>query len=197
MLTVLTVSTLFLTVCILALGLAVFVLARQIGVLHERLAPIGLQPVLAGLQVGQAIPQLTARTVQDTPFRIGGTNPDDRPMLLMFVSADCPVCKRALPLAQSVTQANNIALVLVGEGEVAALVAMANRTPLNGAPLLISNELLLLMQIGRLPTMVALSPDGVITARDVASNRREIETLVATLPQARLPQIKESLHAAV
>jgi methylamine dehydrogenase accessory protein MauD len=115
----------------------------------------------------------------------------------MFVSADCPVCKRALPLAQSVTQANNINLILVGEGEVAALVAMANRTPLNGAPLLISNELLLLMQIGRLPTMVALSPDGVITARDVASNRREIETLVATLPQARLPQIKESLHAAV
>lgn len=182
MLTVLTVSTLFLTVCILALGLAVFVLARQIGVLHERLAPIGLQPVLAGLQVGQAIPQLTARTVQDTPFRIGGTNPDGRPMLLMFVSADCPVCKRALPLAQSITQANNIDLVLVGEGEVAALVAMANRNPLNGAPLLISNELLLLMQIGRLPTMVALSPDGVITARDVASNRREIETLVATLP---------------
>lgn len=194
MLVILTASTLLLTVFTLGLTLGVFVLARQIGVLHERLAPIGVQPVLSGLQAGQALPQVTARTLTDAPVAIGGAS---RAMMLMFVSADCPVCKRALPVARTVAQEHNLDLVLIGEGEVAALSAMAHRTPLDGVPLLVSMELLLLMQIGRLPTVVVLDSRGVITARDVASSRREIEALVATLPQARPALMKETSHVAV
>lgn len=197
MLIILTVSTLLLTVFTLGLALGVFVLARQIGVLHERLAPIGVQPVLSGLQAGQALPQVTARTLADAPVAIGGISATGRAMMLMFVSADCPVCKRALPVARGVAQEHGVDLVLIGEGDVAALSAMAQRTPLEGVPLLVSMELLLLMQIGRLPTLVVLDPRGVITARDVASSRREIEALVATLPQARPAQMKETSHVAV
>nr|WP_298795533.1 alkyl hydroperoxide reductase [uncultured Acetobacter sp.] len=197
MLILLAVSTLFLTIFTLGLALGVFVLARQIGVLHERLAPIGVQPVLAGLQAGQALPQVTARTLADTPVAIGGASVAGRAMMLMFVSADCPVCKRALPLARAVAQDHDLDLVLIGEGDVVALSAMASRTPLDGVPLLVSMELLLLMQIGRLPTLVVLDPRGVITARGVAGSRREIEALVATLPQARPALKKESYHVAV
>ena len=197
MLIILTVSTVLLTLFTLALALGVFVLARQIGVLHERLAPIGVQPVLSGLQAGQALPQVTARTLADAPVAIGGASAAGRVMMLMFVSADCPVCKRALAIARTVAQANGLDLVLIGEGDVAALSAMARQTPLEGVPLLVSMELLLLMQIGRLPTLVVLDPRGVITARDVAGSRREIEALVATLPQAR-PALKEEVsHVAV
>lgn len=197
MLIVLTISTLLLTVLTLGLALGVFVLARQIGVLHERLAPIGTQPVLSGLQAGQALPQVTARTLADAPVAVGGANAAGRSMLLMFVSADCPVCKRVLPQARVVAREHDLDLVLIGEGDVSALSAMVSLTPLEGVPLLVSMELLLLMQIGRLPTMVALDPRGVITARDVASGRREIEALVATLPQARPTLTKESSHVAV
>lgn len=197
MMTVLIVSTVLLTVCVLALGVGVFVLARQIGVLHERLAPIGVQPVLAGLQAGQALPQITARTLDGAAVSVGGFNPSGRAMVLMFVSADCPVCKRTLPTARSVAKEHDLDLVLIGEGDVAALSAMANRTSLDDVPLLLSTELLLLMQIERLPTLVALDARGVITAREIASSRREIEALVATLPPVRQALTEESLHVAV
>ncbi|MDN7353336.1 redoxin family protein [Acetobacter senegalensis] len=197
MMTVLIVSTVLLTVCVLALGVGVFVLARQIGVLHERLAPIGVQPVLAGLQAGQALPQITARTLDGAAVSVGGLNPSGRAMVLMFVSADCPVCKRTLPTARSVAKEHDLDLVLIGEGDVAALSAMASRTSLDGVPLLLSTELLLLMQIERLPTLVALDARGVITAREIASSRREIEALVATLPPVRQALTEESLHVAV
>lgn len=116
MMTVLIVSTVLLTVCVLALSVGVFVLARQIGVLHERLAPIGVQPVLAGLQAGQALPQITARTLEGAAVSVGGLNPSGRAMVLMFVSADCPVCKRTLPTARSVAKEHDLDLVLIGEG---------------------------------------------------------------------------------
>lgn len=53
------------------------------------------------------------------------------------------------------------------------------------------------MQIERLPTLVALDARGVITAREIASSRREIEALVATLPPVRQALTEESLHVAV
>lgn len=68
----LTISTVLLTCLTLGLAVIVFALARQIGVLHERTAPIGQQPVLAGLQVGQALPRITARLLDDSPFPLGG-----------------------------------------------------------------------------------------------------------------------------
>jgi len=180
----LTVLTVFLTVCVVGLAVAVFALARQIGVLHERLAPIGVQPGVVGLQVGQALPSLVARTLAEGAFPIGGAR--GGAMLLMVVSADCPVCKRVIPVARDVASGRGIDLVLVGEGAVPALREMAGRLArdpaLAGVPFVTSVELLLLLQIGRLPTLVVLDKRGVIVARDVAATRREVESLVSVLP---------------
>ncbi|NHN85593.1 alkyl hydroperoxide reductase [Acetobacter musti] len=198
MLTALTVSTILLTVCALGLAAAVFVLARQIGVLHERLAPAGVQPVLSGLRAGQALPRLTTRRQDGTSFLVGGASVSGRYTVLMFVSADCPVCKRAFPIVRTLAAERGADLVLAGEGDVAALMAMAQRTDPGSVPLVTSVELLLLMQPDRLPTLVVLDPQGTILARDVAGTRAEIETLIATLPHVAEPaRTEETLHVAV
>ncbi|NHO32592.1 alkyl hydroperoxide reductase [Acetobacter sp. LMG 1636] len=198
MLAVLTVSTVLLTVCVLALAASVFVLARQIGVLHERLSPIGVQPILSGLRSGQVLPRIVAHCLDGTPFPVGGLNPSGRFTILMFVSADCPVCKRAFPVVQAAAEKRGADLVLVGEGNVEALLVMTQQTRLHGTPLLTSIELLLLMQIDRLPTLIILDPQGVIVARDLAGTRSEIEALVATLPPAtEMARTEDALHVAV
>ncbi|MFC0502048.1 thioredoxin domain-containing protein [Asaia krungthepensis] len=199
MMTLLLISTLLLAALCCVLTLAVLVLARQIGVLHERIAPIGQQPVLAGLQAGQALPRVTARTLDDTRFSMGGRHDRGRSSLILFVSPDCPVCKRVLPIVQAQAAIHDLDLVLAGEGDVTALHAMASTIRLGATPFVTSQELLLLLQIGRLPTLVTLNPDGVITARDVANTRQQVEALIATLPasSSSSPETKEFLHDAV
>ncbi|GBR17130.1 thioredoxin domain-containing protein [Gluconobacter frateurii] len=199
MMLLLTISTILLTCLTVGLAVIVFALARQIGVLHERTAPIGQQPVLAGLQVGQALPRITARLLDDSPFPLGGMHTTDRSNVLMFMSADCPVCKKTLPLVQALAVAHDVDLTLIGEGDIAALRAMTDRMHLGHTPLVTSQELLLLLQVGRLPTLVALDSRGVITARDVASTRAQVEAILGTLPVpvSSSFETKELLHDAV
>ncbi|WP_438383626.1 alkyl hydroperoxide reductase [Asaia sp. BMEF1] len=199
MIIVLLASTLLLAALCCFLTLAVLVLARQIGVLHERIAPIGQQPVLSGLQAGQALPRLTAKRLDDSLLIMGGQHDAGRSSLILFVSPDCPVCKRVLPIVQAQASIHDLDLVLAGEGDVAALRVMASGIRLGATPFVTSQELLLLLQIGRLPTLVTLDPRGVITARDVANTRQQVEALIATLPASSSPSLdtKEFLHDAV
>lgn len=192
-------STLLLACVCCMLTLALLVLARQIGVLHERTAPIGQQPVLSGLQTGQALPRLTAKRLDNTPFNIGGAHDAGRSSLILFVSADCPVCKRIMPIVEVLANIHDLDLILAGEGDIPALKVVATTMRPNAPPIITSHELLLLLQISRLPTLVALDPHGVITSRDVANTKQQVEAQIATLPASsyRSIETKELLHDAV
>lgn len=91
-----------LVVLVLVLAVVLVALARQIGVLHERLAPLGNQEVKPGLDVGQVVPRLILHTLDGQPFTVGDVLPAGRRQLLLFVAAECPVCKRVSPIARQI-----------------------------------------------------------------------------------------------
>src|SRR3954465_9731187 len=68
---------------IAALGLCVLALARQIGVLHERVAPVGALSMSKGPAVGQPVPRLTARTLEGREVVLGAPRSGGRRLLLL------------------------------------------------------------------------------------------------------------------
>src|SRR5262249_15468337 len=93
MLTALIVSQILSWVVILGMGLALVALARQVGVLHARLAPAGALMTGKGPAVGEPAPVLDAHTLDGAPVAIGKPLPAGRMQLLLFVSPHCPLCK--------------------------------------------------------------------------------------------------------
>ena len=68
----LTLSVILLWVAVIVLGLLVWALARQVGVLYERVAPMGALIPAGGPAVGGAAPSMSLVGIQSATVRIGG-----------------------------------------------------------------------------------------------------------------------------
>ena len=97
----LAISNLVLWLLVLALSAVVLALARQLGVLHERIAPAGALMLNRGLTVGEPAPALEVADLQGRAHRVGSPRADGRSTLLLFVSPSCPVCKSLLTSVKS------------------------------------------------------------------------------------------------
>jgi methylamine dehydrogenase accessory protein MauD len=114
----LAVSQMLLWLVVAGLAVTVFALARQIGVLHERIAPLGALMTDRAVDVGDPAPALEVSDLAGRRVRVGGRRDDDRAQFLLFVSPACPMCKKLLPVARSFARREGRALelVLVGDG---------------------------------------------------------------------------------
>ncbi len=97
-------SQILLWIAVVALSLVVVALARQIGVLHERIAPVGALKIDSGPAVGEKAPVLTLPTLGGALAHIGQPLDEGRAQLLLFVSPDCPICKRIIPLVKALRE---------------------------------------------------------------------------------------------
>ena len=86
------VSNVLLWILVVVLALVVLALVRQVGVLHERITPVGALMLAKGLKVGEVAPTIPLEALSGSGLTIGGTRPDGRSLLVMFVSPTCPVC---------------------------------------------------------------------------------------------------------
>lgn len=156
----------------------VLALARQIGLLHERIAPVGALITDAGPAVGQTVPRFDMRTLGGVPAAVGGPV-EGGLRLLLFVAADCPVCKRIVPLAQRVAQAEAVGLTLIGDGLPKALLDMRQRLGIADVAFVHGAEIGLALQIGKLPYAVLLDERSVIRAKGLVNTREHLESLLA------------------
>ena len=99
--TALTISNMMLWLLVLTLSAVVLALVRQVGVLHERVAPAGALMLRRGLTVGEPAPVLDVADLEGHPHQLGRERSDGRSTLLLFVSPTCPVCKTLLPAVKS------------------------------------------------------------------------------------------------
>ncbi|HLY55579.1 MAG TPA: methylamine dehydrogenase accessory protein MauD [Stellaceae bacterium] len=175
--TLLAISNAILWATVLALVLVVLALARQIGVLYERVAPLGALSIDAGPVVGEPSPGFDLTSTDGSPVRIGGERP--RATLLFFLSPVCPVCRKLLPILKSLAAAERawLDLVLAGDGAASEHVAYVARHGLAGFPLVLSAELGLRFRVGKLPHAVLIDPDGTIRAKGLVNNREQLESL--------------------
>jgi methylamine dehydrogenase accessory protein MauD len=162
----------------LLLAVLVFALARQVGVLHERIAPMGAMTSDQGPAVGELAPPLSVVTLAGSRIEIGGPSALARSRLLLFVSPSCPVCKKLLPIARSFASAEHLEVVLVGDGEAAEQRAMIEQFGLEHLPYVNSPQVGMAFQVGKLPYAVLIDAQGVIRAKGLVNNREHLESLI-------------------
>jgi methylamine dehydrogenase accessory protein MauD len=162
----------------LTLAVLVFGLARQVGILHERVAPMGAMTSDHGPAVGDIAPTLTVSTLAGTSLDIGGASPTGLARLLLFVSPDCPVCKKLLPIAGSFSKSERLEIVLVGDGDAEAQRAMLQRLGLEHLAFVNSSQVGMVFQVGKLPYAILIDGEGVIRAKGLVNNREHLESLI-------------------
>jgi methylamine dehydrogenase accessory protein MauD len=173
----LVVSQALLWVLVLVLGGLVLVLARQVGVLHERIAPVGALALSNGPSVGEPAPRVAAQSLSGSLAQIGEAPGDGRSLLLFFLSPRCPVCKTLLPTVQRLARSQRVKLVYASDGAEEDHARFAREHGLDTVDYFVSTELGLRYQIAKLPYAVLIDADGVIRAQGIVNTREHVESL--------------------
>jgi methylamine dehydrogenase accessory protein MauD len=200
------ISQILLWLAVAMLGVLVAALARQIGVLHERIAPAGALTLHQRIAVGEAGPEMEIPTLEGDSTHIGGRR-EGRGQLVFFVSPDCPVCKVMLPVVKrtAAAEATWLDVVLASDGDDPAphrrLVAEHG---LAAFPYVLSEPLGRALGVAKLPYAVLMDEEGRIAAMGLINNREHLESLfeakergVASIQQylARAETGEGSVHA--
>jgi methylamine dehydrogenase accessory protein MauD len=162
----------------LVLAVLVFGLARQVGILHERVAPMGAMTSDHGPAAGAMAPTLSVTTLSGDPLVIGGMSAKGRSRLLLFVSPACPVCKKLLPIARSFSNAERLEIILIGDGELAEQLDMVKQFDLESIAYVNSPQVGMAFQVGKLPYAILIDAEGVIRAKGLVNNREHLESLL-------------------
>ena len=178
MLTVLIVSQILSWVVILGLGLALLALARQVGVLHVRLAPAGALLSGKGPVVGEAAPVLDALTMEGVSIAIGKPLGKGLKQLLLFVSPHCPLCKELIPIAKNFAKTEKLDIIFVGDDDPDEQRAMITRLEMGGLPFVNSSIVGRSFHVERLPHAVLIGGDGVLLSKGLVNSREHLESLV-------------------
>jgi methylamine dehydrogenase accessory protein MauD len=157
--------------------LVVLALARQVGVLHERVSPIGALALEHGPKVGDTVPALTLPTLSGETIALGAATARSR--MLFFLSPTCPVCKKLLPALGALASAerDRLDIVLASDGDRSEHASFAQREKLT-LPYVLSTELGMTFRIGKLPYAVLIGPDGIVRAKGLVNNREQLESLL-------------------
>ncbi len=171
------ISNIVLWVVVLCLVLVVLALSRQIGVLYERVAPMGALTMDKGPAVGDAAPTFELNDMLGRPQKIGFAGP--RSQLLFFLSPTCPVCKKLLPILKSVaaTEKKWLDIVLASDGEMPEHLAFYRQAGLEQFPYLLSTSLGMGFQISKLPYAALIDEQGIVRAKGLINSREQLESL--------------------
>jgi len=179
MLHALLISNIILWVAVLVLAAVVVALVRQIGVLHERVAPAGALVGGGGPRIGAPAPRLELVDWSGAPLTIGGADAERRSTLLVFISPTCPVCETMLPILQSILRAEprRLRLVLASDGTRDEHEAFVRAHRLEQWSYVLSAALGLAYHAGKLPYAALIDADGVLRAKGLVNTREHVESL--------------------
>lgn len=196
MLEALVVSQVVLWVVVAALALVTLALARQIGVLHERIAPVGALMTGRGPEVGRPAPLFDVTDLQGRPLQVGGRQADGRSRLLLFVAPTCPVCKKLLPAVKSLArrERDRVEVLLASDGPRADHERFVRQQGLEAFRYVVAPEIGMTYQVGKLPYAVLLDAEGTVRARGLVNTREHLESLLVA-QETGYASIQEYLRA--
>ena len=171
-------SQILLWVAVIVLAVLVAALARQVGILHERIAPAGALTLHQNVQVGEAPTPLELLTLQGGSVTIGGKR-EGRSQLVFFAAPDCPVCKSLLPVLRSAAKAEAdwLEVVLAGDGDERGYLAMASEHGLDQVPLVLSEALGRSFGVSKLPYGILIDENGRLASLGLINSREHLESL--------------------
>ncbi len=171
-------SQILLWVAVSVLAVLVAALARQVGLLHERIAPAGALTLHQQVKVGEMPSPLELKTVNGGSVVVGGKRAG-RSQLVFFAAPDCPVCKNLLPVLRSAARAEAdwLEVVLAGDGDERAYRKMTTEHGLDAVPLVLSEALGRSFGVSKLPYAVLIGEDGRLASLGLINSREHLESL--------------------
>jgi len=172
-------SQIALWIAVILLGSLCLALARQVGVLHERIAPAGaLMLAQQAVRVGRPAPRLELASLTGAAVTIGGER-GDRSQLLFFLAPDCPICKSLLPALRTCAQAErgwlDVVLASDGPGEDHASFVRAHH--LENFDYVVSEALGRGFGVAKLPYATLIDEQGRIASMGLINSREHLESL--------------------
>jgi methylamine dehydrogenase accessory protein MauD len=173
----LVVSNIALWIGFLAMVVINLALARQIGVLYERVAPAGALMMNQKLSVGDPAPELAVSALDGQVLEIGKAR--DKSQLLFFLSPDCPVCNELTPALKSAAKAESawLDVVLASDGAELNHPAYVQRKGLQAFPYVVSEILGKTYGVAKLPYAVLIDEAGNIASMGIINSREHLESL--------------------
>jgi methylamine dehydrogenase accessory protein MauD len=172
-------SQIVLWIAVLVLAIICIALARQVGVLHQRIAPAGALTMRQALKVGEAAPQMTLTALDGSVVPIGGVRAG-RSQLILFLSPDCTICQTLLPSVRSAQGAERqwLDIVLASDGYTLDKHAEFVRDKdLGKFPYVLSEALGRTFDVAKLPFAVLLDEAGKLAASGLVNSREHLESL--------------------
>jgi methylamine dehydrogenase accessory protein MauD len=178
---------------VILLGLAVVVLslARQVGILHERLTPAGMIRSQQEVKPGERVPEVELPLLSGGSVALGEPNGNGAALTaLLFISADCPICKSVLPAYQAqLDQAANgcrgfwVADGTPGaDGAVPDYAAYVDRYAIEPDRFAISPELARVLGVRQIPALALLDEDARLLTLETVTGPRQLGRLFAVRP---------------
>jgi methylamine dehydrogenase accessory protein MauD len=163
---------------VIILAFTVLALARQIGVLHERVAPAGALMGGSGPGVGEPSPKLEVHALAGNAVTVGGSLAAGRALLMLFVANTCPICKKLIPVAQDFTKTERLDVLFVGDGDAAEQRKLIAQFGIDGRRFVNGPEIGLAYRVDKLPYAVLLDNEGLISAKGLVNSREHLESLI-------------------
>ena len=168
-------------IVVIILAVACLALARQVGVLYERIAPVGALSINQRLSAGDNAPTLQVKTLAGQLLDIAQPVEQSKSQLLFFLSPSCPICKTLLPVLHRIKHAEktwlNIILASDGDNE-SAHRTFIKKQSLEDYPYVLSESLGMAYAVSKLPYGVLIDEKGKITALGLVNSREHLESLL-------------------
>jgi methylamine dehydrogenase accessory protein MauD len=175
-------SNIILWFLVIILSLVVFALARQVGVLHERVAPAGALMPTTGPKVGELTEAGLYRDLNGEPLTLGGVSDDRRATLILWISPTCPVCKGLVPTARSVCEDEDFNLVFASDGDkLEQHQAYVRDLGIGKYPYIVSQALGMKFAVSKLPFAALIGPDGTLRSKGLVNTREHLESLAESM----------------
>ncbi len=201
------ISYVILWVLVIILSLLVFALARQVGVLHERVAPAGALMPTNGPKVGEMTEAMSVNDLQGDAIAIGGADSAGLATLILFISPTCPVCKSLVPVARSLVsyEGRRMRLVFASDGDkIEQHIAYVGDLEIKDYPYVVSQALGLAFAVSKLPFAVLVGSDGTLQSKGLVNSREHLESLVESMDsgvaslqdyvEKNMPEFDESIR---
>jgi methylamine dehydrogenase accessory protein MauD len=163
---------------VILLSVAVLALARQVGVLHERVAPAGALIHGAGPGVGEQSPRLEVHALAGNAITVGAALPAGKALLMLFVSQTCPICKKLIPIALNFAKSERLNVLFVGDADLNEQRKLIEQFGLDDHWFVNGSEIGMAYRIDKLPYAVLLDDLGVIAAKGLVNSREHFESLI-------------------
>jgi methylamine dehydrogenase accessory protein MauD len=172
------VSQLLLWIVVILQGVTILALARQIGVLHDRVAPAGALTTQAGPGVGEQSPRLEVHAMAGNAITVGGKLATGKALLMLFVSSTCPICKKLIPIAKNFARSERLDVLFIGDADPAEQRTLIREFELDEHCFVNGPEVGMTYRIDKLPYAVLLDDAGMIAAKGLVNSREHFESLI-------------------